>query len=86
MIDVMGIKLKVIEAACGITALSEVDLLHRLEALYIDGMKAGADALRDATVAKAAYTPHEVAQILCDNSPRCGDSCTHISISAQEKT
>jgi hypothetical protein len=54
MIDVMDIKLKVIKAACGITALSEIDLLRRLEELYIDGMKAGADALRDATVAKMA--------------------------------
>jgi hypothetical protein len=53
MIDVMDIKLKVIKAACGITALSELELLHRLEELYLDGMKAGADALRDATVAKA---------------------------------
>lgn len=79
MIDVMNIKLKVIEAACGITALSEVDLLRRLEELYIDGMKAGVDALRDATVAKAAYTPRDVAQILCDNSPRCDDTCTHTS-------
>jgi hypothetical protein len=52
MIDVMDIKLKVIEAACGITALSEVELLERLERLYIDGMKAGADALRITTVAK----------------------------------
>ncbi len=58
MIDVMNIKLKVIQAACGITALSEVELLERLERLYIDGMKAGADALRDATIAKSKANAH----------------------------
>jgi hypothetical protein len=51
--DPMQVKLAVIKAACGITALSEIDLLHRLEELYIDGMKAGVDALRDAAIAKA---------------------------------
>ncbi len=25
------------------------------------------------------FTPRDVAQILCDNSPRCDDSCTHTS-------
>ena len=49
MIDVMDIKLKVIKAACGICALNEPELLRRLEDLYIDGMKAGADALKEAT-------------------------------------
>lgn len=57
MIDIMDIKMKVIQAACGITALSEVDLLHRLEALYIDGMKAGADVLRNTMIAKAVNAP-----------------------------
>jgi len=58
MIDVMDIKLKVMKAACGITALSELELLRRLEELYIDGMKAGADALRDATIARSKANAH----------------------------
>jgi hypothetical protein len=41
MIDVMAVKLKVIQAACGITALNEVDLLHRLEKLYLEGISEG---------------------------------------------
>lgn len=41
MIDVMAIKLKVIESACGICALSEAELLQRLEQLYIDGIAEG---------------------------------------------
>ena len=41
MIDVMAIKLKVIKAACGIAALSEPDLLQRLEELYIEGISEG---------------------------------------------
>jgi hypothetical protein len=66
MIDVMDIKLKVIKASCGITALSEFDLLQRLEELYIDGMKAGVDALRDATVAKANRVPSDPLEAWCD--------------------
>jgi hypothetical protein len=69
MIDVMDIKLKVIEAACGITALGEVELLQRLEKLYIDGMKAGVDALRDATMAKANTSrnlPADPLEAWCD--------------------
>lgn len=58
MIDVMDIKMKVIKAACGINALTELELLRRLEELYIDGMKAGADALRDATIAKSKANAH----------------------------
>jgi hypothetical protein len=41
MIDIMAIKLKVIEASCGITALSELELLHRLEELYLEGISEG---------------------------------------------
>ena len=41
MIDVMAIKLKVIEASCGITALSETELLERLEKLYVEGISEG---------------------------------------------
>lgn len=41
MIDPMAVKLKVIKAACGITALSELDLLHRLEELYLEGISEG---------------------------------------------
>lgn len=54
MIDILDIKLKVMKASCGITALSELDLLRRLEELYIDGMKAGADALNETILARAA--------------------------------
>jgi hypothetical protein len=31
----------------------------------------------------AEYTPRDVAQILCDNSPRCDDTCTHTSNSSE---
>jgi len=41
VIDIMAVKLKVIEASCGIAALSEVDLLHRLEKLYLEGISEG---------------------------------------------
>jgi hypothetical protein len=41
MIDVMAVKLKVIKAACGLCSLSEVDLLRRLEELYIEGIAEG---------------------------------------------
>lgn len=41
MIDIMAVKLKVIQAACGICALSELDLLHRLEELYVEGIAEG---------------------------------------------
>lgn len=41
VIDPMAVKLKVIKAACGITALSELDLLHRLEELYLEGIAEG---------------------------------------------
>lgn len=41
MIDVMAVKLKVIQTSCGITALSEVELLHRLEKLYLEGIEEG---------------------------------------------
>lgn len=41
MIDVMAVKLKVIKVSCGICALSETDLLHRLEELYLEGIAEG---------------------------------------------
>lgn len=44
-IDLVGItlkaKLKAVQASCGITALSELDLLLRLEKLYIEGIQEG---------------------------------------------
>lgn len=48
MIDPIDIKLKVIKAACGITALSELDLLHRLEELYLEGIAEGVKAAKEA--------------------------------------
>lgn len=47
MIDVMGVKLKVIQFARGIKALSAVELLHRLEKLYLEGVKDGATLLNE---------------------------------------
>lgn len=47
MIDPMAIKLKVIKAACGITSLSELDLLHRLEELYIEGIAEGVKVAKE---------------------------------------
>lgn len=47
VIDIIAIKLKVIEAACGITALSELDLLHRLEKLYLEGIEEGVKIAKD---------------------------------------
>jgi hypothetical protein len=41
MIDIMAVKLKVIKAAFGIASLSEIDLLHRLEELYLEGVSEG---------------------------------------------
>jgi hypothetical protein len=41
MINIMAVKQKVVQAACGITALSEIDLLHRLEKLYLEGISEG---------------------------------------------
>ena len=41
MIDILDVKLKVIQASCGITALSDIDLLHRLEKLYLEGVEEG---------------------------------------------
>lgn len=48
MIDVLAVKLKVIKAACGITALSELDLLHRLEELYLEGVAEGVKSAKEA--------------------------------------
>lgn len=48
MIDVMAVKLKVIKAAFGITALGELELLHRLEELYLEGVAEGAKAAKEA--------------------------------------
>lgn len=63
MIDVMAIKLKVIKAACGICALSEPELLQRLEALYIEGIAEGVkvarEQLRQASLTWAMACPHE---------------------------
>ena len=47
MIDVMAIKLKVIQAACGIAALSEPELLQRLEDLYIEGIAEGVKVAKE---------------------------------------
>lgn len=47
MIDILDVKLKVVKAACGITALSEIDLLHRLEELYLRGYKHGIDDMME---------------------------------------
>ena len=47
MIDIMAVKLKVIQAACGIAALSELELLHRLERLYLEGIEEGVKIAKD---------------------------------------
>jgi hypothetical protein len=47
MIDIMAVKLKVIQASCGITALSELELLHRLEKLYLEGIEEGVKIAKD---------------------------------------
>lgn len=63
MIDLMAIKLKVIKAACGITALSEADLLRRLEELYVEGITEGVKVaraqIRDASLTWAMACPHD---------------------------
>ena len=63
MIDIMSVKLKVIEAACGITALSELDLLHRLEELYVEGVAEGVkvakEQMRDASLTWAMACHHD---------------------------
>jgi hypothetical protein len=40
-IDLITIKAKVIQASCGICALSELELLQRLERLYVEGIQEG---------------------------------------------
>lgn len=47
MIDIMAVKLKVIQAACGICALSELELLHRLEELYLEGIAEGVKVAKE---------------------------------------
>lgn len=49
-VDPMQVKLAVIKAACGITALDEVALLRRLEELYLEGAKWGADLMHQKSV------------------------------------
>lgn len=53
-LDIVDVKLIVMKAACGITALSELDLLHRLERLYLEGYKRGMDDLFETTNGKVA--------------------------------
>lgn len=49
-VDPMQVKLAVIKAACGITALDELALLRRLEELYLAGAKWGADLMHQKSV------------------------------------
>lgn len=48
--DPLQIKLAVIKAAAGIHALDELALLRRLEDLYLDGAKMGADLMHQRSV------------------------------------
>jgi len=48
--DPLQVKLAVIKAACGIQALEEPALLRRLEDLYLEGAKWGADLMHQRAV------------------------------------
>jgi len=47
MIDVMAVKLKVIKAAFGIATLDELEILHRLEKLYLEGIEEGVRIVKE---------------------------------------
>ena len=47
MIDVMAVKLKVIKAAFGIATLDELEILHRLEKLYLEGVEEGVRIVKE---------------------------------------
>lgn len=49
-VDMMQVKLAVIKAACGINSLDEPALLRRLEDLYLEGAKWGADLMHQKSV------------------------------------
>lgn len=44
---ILATKMAVIEAACGVQALSQLELLDRLEKLYLSGFKAGMELLQE---------------------------------------
>lgn len=65
-VNPMQVKLAVLRAACGITALDEIALLRRLEDLYLEGAKWGADLMHQKSV-----------EVLTERSPSTSDaSCS----------
>lgn len=66
-VDPMQVKLAVIKAACGITALDEIALLRRLEELYLEGAKWGADLMHQrATEIIRSPSTSNTSEAICD--------------------
>lgn len=78
MIDVMAIKLKVIKEACGICSLSELELLHRLEKLYLEGIEEGVRIAKEHISRPVMNSPADEAEARdrANTAPRQVDSDT----------